>query len=214
MALAIDGSAHVLASGTTPTITLTTTQTNDIIILTSRNNSVTISSVVGATIGSFTQISHNTNGAHGDIWACFSSAALTSEVVTVTIDNAFNPTFDIFGVSGSNQTSLTGAFDAGGPQVSASSPIGITTVNANTMVIGIFGIIIVPNVGAGTNYTAVPNSDNDFLLTEYRVLSSTSTESVGTAGDGLIHFSSVIAIVQASGGGGDVLRGSQQRLFM
>lgn len=206
MALAIDGSAHYLnpfGSTSTPTITLTTTQTNDIIILAANRDGDPILSVVGATLGAFTQLFTPGSANGADMWACFAPSALSSEVVTITQTHNFDNAYDIFGVSGSNQTSLTGAFDAGGPQTSATAPISITTVNANTMVIALFSIIISQSPGASSGYTVVPNSDIDHMVTTYKVLSATGTESPGTNGnDGLVSTAAVIAIVQAAGGGG------------
>src|SRR5229473_1450520 len=116
MALAIDGSLFFAntfgGSATIASPGLTTANAGDIIILTVYNNSSNINSVTGASIGSFTRMGASSGNSPPAVeyWACFASAALTGEVVTVVQANNFDVRYNLFGVSGSNQTSLTGAF--------------------------------------------------------------------------------------------------------
>lgn len=203
MSLAIDGSVHYhnLASTSTPTISLTTSQANDIIILAASRRSDAILGVGGSTIGAFTQLFVPGSDIGADFWVAFASSPLSSETVTITQTHNFDNVYDLFGVSGSNRTSLTGAFDAGGPQVSATAPIGITTVNANTLVIATIDTNVVTSPGASSGYTVVPNSNTDAMVTTYKLLTGTATESAGTNGnDGFVASSAIIAVVQATSG--------------
>lgn len=197
MALAIDGSVHKnLGSSSSTTVSLTTTQPNDYIIVVVETNGGPGLSVSSAAVGSFTRLGRaGSAGLPLEIWAAFSSAALTADTITVTTTNPNFLTIDAFGVSGSGQTSLV--FDSGGPQTASTDPVSITTVNANTMVIAAFRDNSTPTPTAGAGFTAV--SGANFLLTEYKILSAPATTScTQTTGAGDSNGVVVIAIVQAA----------------
>ena len=209
MALAIDGSVHAVNTfGGSATIALpglTTTQANDIILLAVLNFSSGITSVTGATLGSFTRIGASTANTPPmvEYWACFAASALTGEVVTVVQTNNFDCRYDLFGVSGSNQTSITGAFEAfiGNENGAFNNtlPQNYTTTHADAMIISTaqtgFGV----NPTAGSGFTAI--SSADAMLTQYKVLAATATESVTSSDPALAQAMAAFAVIQAAGGG-------------
>jgi len=197
MALALDGSAHGNnASGTSVAVNLTTTQTNDYIIVAIVANSGPIVSVSSTALGSFTFMAASAgSGNVEEVWYKFSSGTLTADTITVTQSAVDYITIDAFGVSGSGQTSAV--FDSGGPQTTAGAdPLSITTHNPNTMAVGCFR----PNAAnptAGSGFNQI--SGADFALVEDKILSSAQTLSctVGT-GVGTSNGAVVFAIVQAT----------------
>jgi hypothetical protein len=213
--LAIDGAVHGTGSAATFPVTLTTTQTNDYIMVCVLSNGAPVVSVVGSTLGSFTQLGHTFRPSSPfgeEIWGKFSSGILSSETITVNTTSSGTIVVDAFGVSGSGQTSLV--MDAGGPQVIAGNPadpVSITTVNANTMVIGAFSLQSGPGNTAGAGFTLV--SATDFAVAEYKVLSATATTSVALGTPGASDGGVAVAIVASSGGGTFVLE-PQQRVMM
>ncbi len=197
MSLAIDGTANGQAlANTTLTANLTTTQINDYIIVCIDADTAIIS-VSSPILGTFTQLCTTGSAPYTAMYAVFSTGILSSETITVTQTQAGNIRADFFGVSSSNQTSLV--FDAGGPVTGSSAPLSITTVNSNTMVIGTFSTFFISGIGPGAGFTLIPGSDVNFITTEYAVLSSTATTSVGTGNDGVVFGAAVIAIVENTG---------------
>jgi hypothetical protein len=179
MALARDGLGHnITTGGASITCTLTTTQANDYIIVSIAANKGPVVSVSGSSLGSFTRIGQTHDGGfqlYSETWAKFSSAALTSEVITITQTGSDYLIANAFGVSGSNQTSLV--WDANTPTTAGGS--GMTLFNytpassTNTMVIA----SLVSQGGANTNPAAgwTDIESNDYLADSYRITASTST---------------------------------------
>jgi hypothetical protein len=201
---AIDGSIHGNNTGGTTSVTLTTTQSNDYIIVTILSNGGPVTGVSGSSLGAFTRIAFTNTGQLAnvsEIWAKFSPAALTSEVITVTMTSSNYTTVDAFGVSGSNQTSL--AWDAGSPVTSiwpgTTNPLSITTTTPDTMVIGHF---YMPSndtaFSPGTGYTFIGNGD--FSSTEYQVFTSAGAKTVDVSVT-VVGASCAVAIPKAAGGG-------------
>lgn len=199
MTLAIDGTAHNTGIGTLA-VSLTTTQINDYIIVCFTSNGSPSVSVVGSTLGAFTQIGLATRdvGTHTqEIWAKFSSSPISSETITVTLTVSDFITIDAFGISGAGQTSLV--FDSGGPQVlngAVADPISITTVNINTMVIATFGLSAAPTNTAGNGFTLV--SAIDWSVVEYKILSAPAT-TVAALGIPSSSNGSIVIAIAASG---------------
>jgi hypothetical protein len=218
--LAIDGSAHTAQNTASCVIALTTTQANDYIIVCFLSNGSPSISVVGSSIGAFTQIGIASRGSSQfseEIWAKFSPGVLSGENITITLNSANVIVVDVFGVSGSGQASLV--FDAGGPQVvngMPGDPVSLTTTNANTMVIGAFSLASGASNTPGSGFTLV--NSGDFHQTEYQVLSSAATTSVALGIPGAADGGVAIAIVMTIGGGGGggtfVLEPNQQRIVM
>lgn len=199
--MAIDGTAHNTGGTISIAVTLTTTHTNDYIIVSISSNGSPIISVVGSTLGAFTRIAIATRdvGTHTqEIWAIFSPAILTSQVITVTASVGDFMTVDAFGVTGTGQSALI--FDAGGPQShagpSVADPISITTVGINTMVIASFGLSGGPTETAGSGFTQI--SGTDWSAVEYKSLSAPATTSAALGTPSNSNGSVIIAIVAAS----------------
>jgi len=202
MALAIDGSAHANTTGVL-TLTLTTTQANDYIIVTVLSNGGPVVSATGSSLGAFTKTTSSNTGASNnvsEIWAKFAPAPLTSEVITVVMATTTFTTADAFGVSGSNQTSLV--WDAGSPVNSGSgglaNPLSLTTTTPDTMVIGHF--YMPSNFNAftpGTGYTFISNTD--YSAVEYQVFSSAGAKTVDVSVT-VVGCSSAVAIPLGASG--------------
>lgn len=214
MALALDGSLYFVntfgGSATIASPGLTTANANDIIVLMVINRSSGITSVTGATLGAFTRIGASSGASPPQVetWACFAPSALTGEVVTVVQTNAFDCIYNLFGVSGTGQTSLTGVFETFiGNELGAfngAMPQNYTTTHADTMIIGATwvgfgGVAATANNGFAFTITPV-----DSMATVYKVLTSTSTESISTDQDTLSQGMLGFAVIKAAVGG-DVL---------
>jgi hypothetical protein len=195
LTLAIDGSVHHNSTASSQAVSLTTSNTNDYIIVCVTTNSGPVTSITGGGL-SFSRIASNgVSNQVVEVWSAFASSTLSATSLTINTTASNFLTIDAFGVSGSNQTSTV--FDSGGPQT-GTDPISITTANPNTMVIAAYRELSAGNPTAGTSFTAV--SGADFQLVEYKVLSSTATISCtqGT-GAGSANGGVAFAIVQASG---------------
>jgi hypothetical protein len=218
MTMALDGSLYFANTfGGSTTIAspgLTTANAGDIVVLTILNNSSGITSVTGATLGAFTRIGASSGSSPPmlEVWACFAPSALSGEVVTVVQTNAYDCRYNLFGISGSNQTSLTGAFETLiGNELGAfngAMPQNYTTTHADTLIIGTtfvgFSQVAV-TANNGFTFTITPV---DGLTTVYKVLSATSTESISTDQDVFCHGMFALAVIQAAGGGGGGVTGT------
>lgn len=214
MALAIDGSLYFAntfgGSATIASPGLTTTNANDIIILSVLNLGATINSVTGASIGSFTRIGASSGGSPPaqEIWACVAPSALTGEVVTIVQAQNFDCRYNLFGVSGTGQTSLTGIFETFiGNELGAfngSMPQNYTTTHADTMIIGGSAVGFGSIAATANNGFAFVVTPTDPLAVIYKVLSATSTESLSHNQDNLCNNMLGFAIIKAAAGG-DVL---------
>ena len=217
MTLAIDGMVHTSQNTASCVVALTTTQANDYIMVCFLSNGAPTLSVVGASLGAFTQIGQvfrGTSPFSEEVWAKFSPGVLSGENITITLNTAAVIVVDAFGVSGSGQTALV--FDSGGPQTLSgmpADPISLTTVNANTMVIGSFSLGSGASNTPGTGFSLV--NSGDFHQVEYKVLSATATTSVALGIPGASDGGIAVAIVQnTSGGPTFVLEPNQQRIIM
>src|SRR5262249_26316387 len=151
--------------------------------------------------GAFTSI--GTAGSVPDAinaWWAFSSGALSSEVITATGGGGLTRfVLDVSAVKDTNQTSLTGALDAGGFQ-GGSYPASMTTVNATTFVIAAVELIFGSSTTAGAGFTLLNGASQ--MGTEYQVLSAAGSIT-GNFGVGFGGTSAIFAIVQATAGGSD-----------
>lgn len=182
--LTIDGSAHVNQTVVNPvTITLSTTQTNDVIAFCTTTNGGPIvgGSVTDTALLSWSKrVSRGTGGTDLELWWAPSTGILTSDVITMTLTGTAFTTVDAFAIHGA--TNIAAPWDSGGPQNSATDPISITTANAITMVLGCFrGSTASPTAGAG--YTII--SGADFQMTERRTFTTVQTALSVTVGTGV-----------------------------
>jgi hypothetical protein len=196
MALAIDGQVHTNSGGSASlAVSLTTTLTNDYIIVCITTNGAPVTSVTSAHLTFSFIVAVDAVGQDIEFWAAFSTGALSSESITINTTTSAFLTIDAFGVSGSGQTSLV--FDSGGPQTGIVDPVSITTVNANTMVIAGLRQSTFAAEPAGSGFSTLNTAD--FQLVEYKVLTSAQTLSCTQNNPGTANGVLVIAIVQATG---------------
>jgi hypothetical protein len=199
MALAIDGSIGF--TGTTNPITciLTTTQSNDIIIVSSSANTATVTSVTGGGL-SFTQRAASPGGSDVSEWSAVAASPLSS--VTLTINFSGTPsacTGCAFGVSGANTSTI---WDSNGSIPASNSTAGdptFSTTNANDIVIGsIRGNTATPTSGSG--WTAIYAPSNGFYICQYQIFSSPQSGTTCALGTGSGNGNGYVvdAIIQAT----------------
>lgn len=217
MAIGLDpnagAKAHTNFATASSTVSLTTTNSNDLIVVDILNVGACFTAAVsGSTLGSFGAAHANDAGVQSFRFAKLAASPLSAEVLTIS---GLNPTFntvDAYAISGANTST---PFDAGGPVTANGAapqdPLSITTVNAKTMVIGAFSTgTASPTAGAG--FTLIGGAN--FQLTEYKILSAAQTLSV-TMGTGVGTATVVIldGVVEAAAAG-DTLGGPQNIIHM
>lgn len=184
-------------TGTTASVTLTTTQTNELIVVQFVGNTCTPTSIADTSSLTWTARTGQPftlgSGQLVYYWTAPAAAALTSDVITLTCGAGYSFSAMVaYGVAGYK---TSGAFDSGGPQSLTSDPVSITTANQFTMVTGAFAVnTSTPTAGAG--YTQIGNTNSDFALFEYKIVNSAGVNSVtlGT-GAGASHGGVADAIV-------------------
>lgn len=180
---ALDGFNNGNNSGTgSVVLTLTTTKSNDIIVvfaaINSQGGDPTVSGG-GLTWGS--KRSTTFTGAGSGIWEFTAVAASPLSGVSITIapfSDAYTEVC-IFGISGAN----TSSFDTGGPQTTTGTSVAITTANANDFVFyssrtssgtissgftqigtGVFQITGYQIVTVTNTYTATDSNSNGMII--------------------------------------------------
>lgn len=199
---ALDGSAAGnQTGGLTCTATLTTTLANDIIVACFLHNGTagTIQSIADVAGLTWNLINNNTPGGQPLVaYYAKSTGILTSDVITVTLDQSTFISLHAFGVSGAN---FTTPLDANGALPAAVSGTGVTasltTSSADDFLFGVYrmGSVQFPTAGAG--WTTIKGQD--YMLTEYKIVTATQsgvTIPIGTGtGD------------QTKGGGHAIVKG-------
>src|SRR6266702_3531788 len=184
MAMAIDGSAGGQFSHTnTGTVTLTTTQAKDVIILAYYHQDKVNQPVTRAVINTVASANltwnkrkqflfdtgTNTNEQDIEIWWAYAAAALTSEVITITLNSSIDDAaYQAFGVSGSltpqspwdGDPSLAGANNSG-LNVTSIAVAGVSTEAITNMIIGVWGDTSNANatIPAGTTQVRAPQDN-------------------------------------------------------
>jgi hypothetical protein len=165
----IDGHVNntTATNGTTSTITLTTSQANDIIVVAfcandnSSTNVPTATGVSGASLGAFTKRASISNtGGNGyalEVWYATASSALSGEVITITYAHSIDCSAMVaFGVHGATQWDPNGALPATVKATRSTAPVTtLTSTNTNTMLLQIVGGVLTtkPTLqGAGFTY--------------------------------------------------------------
>jgi len=178
--LALDGSATANYTGgtNTYTITLSTSDANDVIIVGAFANNtpnaitgVSSSNVVwdGAARGTALTASGNTLTQ----WRGVASSALTSEVITLTF--ASTTTFSTaaaFGINGANTSS---SFDSNGAlpaTTTTTTPPSVSTSNLNDFIYS-FAVENNNAGSAGSGFTGIQFSN--FIGTQYKIVSTTQS---------------------------------------
>lgn len=200
MALAIDGSIGFTGTTNPITCVLTTTQSNDIIIVSVAPNGVTVSSITGGGL-SFTQRAESAASGNAEYeWSAVAASPLSA--VTLTINFSAAPsacTGCAFGISGANTSTIwdsNGSIPATG--VAAADPT-FSTTNANDIVIGsIRGNTATPTAGSG--WTAIYAPTNGFYICQYQIFSSPQSGTTCALGTGSGNGNGYIvdAIIQGS----------------
>lgn len=179
--LALDGSAsNNVTSGATITATLTTTQSNDIIMVAVLANAVNIDSIADAA-GLTWSTRLSLTAPNLRLFTAVAPSPLVGDVITVTFNTATTfATISAFGVSGANTTTK---FDpnAAIPSQGTTSPVAFTTNNTNDMLIACYRMGTA-NPTAGAGWTTILGAN--FMLTEYKIVSATQSGSLGLIGTG------------------------------
>lgn len=174
----LDGSVtNKIASSTTLSLSLTTSKTNDIIIVgvTTGSPLHTVTGIADTSLLTWTKIT-NVIGVNNDteMWWAPSTGALASDSITITISSADNITATAFGVNGS--TAISKPFDSNTSlpatnNGSSNNPTsGNFTVNGSTaFVIALMGCVDSPSVTDPVGYTNIgtnsfPTNDVSFAI--------------------------------------------------
>lgn len=218
MALALDGSASVSANlaATTQLVTLSTTNSNDLIVVDVASNGSPVVSLTSAHL-TFSPLHARAGTDPQDIerWFAVAASPLSSEVITVTVtgSGSFNST-TAYGISGANTAS---PWDSGGPQTSAASPsdpISITTTNANTMAIATYRMANTGSPTNGTGFTQIAALAGSFAISEFKILSSIQTLSCTLNAGAADAGAGIVDAVVAASGVSDTLGGAMPILMM
>jgi hypothetical protein len=167
---------HTNTSGTSGAVTLSTTATSGRVFVVVENNGTNVSSVTGGGL-TFTGRLQWSNGAvcgtTSDCLSVFSapfSSALSSATLTVNNSNSSGfMTIDAFAVSGQNGFDTDASLPAGG----TTSPVVISTGNANDMLLCFYRFSSTSTPTEGAGFTKI--SGADFLLTEYKKVTATQS---------------------------------------
>lgn len=171
--LSLDGSnANNVVGGTSQTITLTTTKTNDIIVVCAVAGSSTVSGVSDTSGLTWTHRGTNTtSGQRLETWWALATGTLSGDTITITYGASNTYEVIVFAVNGAH---TAGPWDtnAGLPATSgfAGAP-SISTSNANDF---IFGYITgASGLSPGAGWTTLKLFS--FSFTEYQIVSSTQS---------------------------------------
>lgn len=191
MSLALDGHATGSAtSGTTVTASLTTTQPGDIIVvgvtLSSATSGMKVSSISGTGINNFAvrkALALSGTGKDVELWYGYAPLALSSVTITVTANHTIAAAaLSVFGVSGGYYT-VPGDPNSSIPATATGSSSGTATVsgvstsNANDMLIGVVGIEAATTETAGSGFTLIDSKTSTSLAvaTQYEIVSATQS---------------------------------------
>ena len=193
MTIALDGSAAPNYGPSVSSIaaTLTTAQTNDIIIVTVVTNDYsayrTVSSVSGGGLtwarrGTSVQWTDATYKNNHEVWWAVAASPLSSVAITATLSaSATYATIFAFGVSGADTTTpwdTNGALPASATHLTPTSlpTVNVSTSASKTMILGFESDTDAANCSAGSGYTAIHDADgsNGFAI-EYKVVSATQS---------------------------------------
>jgi len=193
-ALAVDGTgfSSCPTAGTSCTVTLTTSDTEDVVVLFSATNGgaigyATISSISGGGL-SWTERGRaeclNVCGTGGsgtytdtDEWYAVSSGALSSVTFTVTLASSSSYTdLSVFGINGANTVS---PFDthSGLPAMltgSAQPYPAVSTSNPHDIVFGAADLNVATG-GVGAGFTTLGYTSGDYFADEYAIESTTQS---------------------------------------
>ena len=180
--LALDGngfSSRSFESTTSASVTLTTSNANDVIILEIVQNGTTVSSVSDTDGLTWYQRAVAGSGSQ-TIYEYYAIApnALSADAITVDFSGtASYADLNAFGISGANTSS---PFDTSVPTNAATSTGAVTTSNANDFIFAAYRFSTDATPSAGSSWTAI-NASGGYYLSEYQITSSTQAGLVATA---------------------------------
>jgi hypothetical protein len=173
--LAFDAATTVGSTGGTSTsVTLTTTQTNDLVVVCIQANSGVITSVSDTASLIWTQIGVRTGTTA--VYYAKAPSILSSDVITVNYNSTVG--FDAVqaaAFSGSNtSTPLDSNGALPGTTTTSGTPLTLTTSNAKDLLFACYALNGGETAGAG--WTLVPNSGSTgFDAFEYQIVNSTQS---------------------------------------
>ena len=180
---ALDGSntstGNTVTSGT---ITITTSNTNDLVVLCSENNGAGTPSITDTSGLTWTQIGTHTGTI--DAFFAFSSGPLSSDTITVNYGTTVGffslIAFGVSGVPVSSQLDPNGALPG---TTTSSTPLTLTTSNANDFLFACYS----SNNGTGNNqgsgWTLIGSGAN-FMMGEFQIVTSTQSALSAAVGGG------------------------------
>jgi hypothetical protein len=193
--LTFDGTAqNATTSGTSISVTLNTTNHNNLIFAVIEENSPAPITGVTSTSGlSFSQ--YGTSGVayqEFEVWKATAPSPLTNESITVTMASAAYLILSVFAVS---NTTLAAPFDPHPFATSTTGDLSITTTNANNLIIACYRLSQ-PNPTAGTSWTTLIGAN--YTLIQYLTVTSpqTNLDAVIGVGAGTQQSGISIALVQ------------------
>lgn len=192
----LDGSAQgsTVVAGTTVSVTLSTTSSNDKIVVSVLYNSVNtafpvfaISDTAGLTWGSVRGFAvSGINNAFGLLeYVATSASPLTNDVITVTI-SATTYTFAVasaFGISGANTFDANGSLPSTLAGIGTSDPVTYSTSSANDFIFVLFRMNSQTNPTAGAGWTQIIGAN--FQLLEYKKVTAAQTTQTATIATGV-----------------------------
>jgi hypothetical protein len=126
-------------------------------------------------------------------WTAPAASSMSADVITATCSAgwSFDPMI-AYGIAGYKTSS---PFDCGGLQSLQGDPVSITTANNFTILIGAFSTNT-SNTTAGSGFTQLGRTSGDFVMFEYKIVTTSGAQSVtvGT-GAGSTHIGVADAIV-------------------
>ena len=189
--LSLDGSAsNTAASTAAPTVTLTTTLVNDIIVVfvstTKISPASTVTSITDTAGLTWTKRSsfEYTSGTRFnlEVWWAPSTGVLSSDVITANLGATATQTVMIaFGVNGANFAApwdTNGTLPATATSTGTPTVSGVSTTNANTMLLGFENHASTAADTAGSGYTLIKNQAASSIMdaaAQQKIVSATQS---------------------------------------
>ena len=172
--MSVDGTASANGS-TSAVITLSTTKTNDVILVGITSNGSNATITIGDTAGLIWNLRAQSTGGAAPLklYYAVSSGILTNDTITVSDATSAFTSATAVAVNGAN----TGApFDPNGalPSIDVGGASTITTTNANTILLGVVRMVNPATPSPGSGWTNASTSGLYFLF-EYQFVTSTQS---------------------------------------
>lgn len=183
---------------TSATVSLTTTKSNDVLVLDVVQNGPAVTAVTdSAGLGWHLRAQAGAGSATIEEYYAIASNAVANDTITVNFAGAASYVdFNAFGVNGANTAS---PFDpnASVAATGKSGPASITTTDTNDVILASYRFSGNASPAAGTGFTSV-NASGGYFLSEYDIVSAAQNGLVVTASTADQNGGIIDAIVQAS----------------